>query len=57
MKTNNNKAESTRTYSTEEICSKIAELFVEQNEYGDIMIAGIPDSDSILDSRKFCKAL
>jgi len=57
MKTNNNKAESTRTYSTEEICSKIAELFVEQNEYGDIMIAGIPDSDSILDSRKFCKAV
>ena len=57
MKTNNNKAESSRTYSTEEICNKIAELFVTQNEYGDILIAGVPDTDSILDSRKFCKAV
>lgn len=44
-------------YSTEEICNKIAELFVEQDEYGDILIAGVPETDSILDSRKFCKAV
>ena len=57
MKANlDNKVES-HTYSTEEICNKIAELFIEQDEYGDIKIAGIPDSDSILDSRKFCKAV
>lgn len=55
MKASNNNKKS--PYSTEEICNKIAELFVEQDEYGDIMIAGVPDSDSILDSRKFCKAV
>jgi hypothetical protein len=58
MKANiNNKVESGCTYSTEEICNKIAELFVTQNEYGDILVAGVPDTDSILDSRKFCKAV
>lgn len=56
MKASSNKVKS-HAYSTEEICNKIAELFVEQDEYGDIMIAGVPDSDSILDSRKFCKAV
>lgn len=54
MKASNNKKS---PYSTEEICNKIAELFIEQDQYGNIMIAGIPDSDSILDSRKFCKAV
>ena len=59
MKTNdvNNKVESRCTYSTEEICNKIVELFITQNEYGDILVAGVPDTDSILDSRKFCKAV
>lgn len=55
--TRNNNDLSSRALTSEEICTKIAELFVTQNEYGDIIIAGVPEVDSILDSRKFCKAV
>ena len=44
-------------YSTGDICRMLSDLVVTENKYGEILVAGIPEEQSCLDSRRFTNAV
>lgn len=44
-------------YSTGDICRKLSDLVVSKNKYGEMLVAGILEAESCLDSRRFTNAV
>ena len=44
-------------YSTEDTCKMLTDLIVTENRYGKLLVAGVAEEQSCLDSRRFCNAV